>query len=114
MSKKKLTPNAALAKLHDAYGKHAPTHLVGIATNTHLACKQYACSCGYVFWDSDADDTIVPPYNTPNDQWVQAVRKVYRGTGLTKIMEAYWYRHFNRLPDANLPAFAPENQADLG
>lgn len=55
----KIIPDRQLAILHDAYGKHAPVPMGHITVNGHRY-NQYACSCGYKFWDSRVED------GTPN------------------------------------------------
>jgi hypothetical protein len=86
-------PIHTLAKLHDAYGKHAPTVLVGVATVGGTMYDQYTCSCGCVFWDSEKDGTPTPLSSMPTGPWARAVYKLYDATKLGKRFRMYWLRH---------------------
>lgn len=85
-----IKPNAKLARLHDAFEKHAPTHEVMTVEFQGAHYKQYMCSCGYVFWDSDGHDQPALLAKEPTAAWLRCMYKAYEGTAMERRFKAYW------------------------
>lgn len=89
----RIRPNRKLALLHDAYGKHRPYILVGeIESKLNARYKQWACSCGYMYYDSNPDGSIRNHTPNPRNEWMADVLRLYAAVGLGKEMRAYWLR----------------------
>lgn len=94
-----IKPNKELAQLHDAYNKHAPAKVVCTVWWSNLAHKQWACSCGYVFYDGGRLGKVDLPVHNPSESWYRAVCRAYIDTGLLKEMKAHWDKIRNQKYD---------------
>jgi hypothetical protein len=85
-----IKPSIKLAKLHDAFNKHAPTIEVCCVAFKGEAFKQFACSCGHVFWDTSRFLDIQELSKTPTTGWNRCLHKAYAATALYKAFKSYW------------------------
>jgi len=85
-----IKPSIKLARLHDAFNKHAPTIEVCCIEFKGHTFKQFACSCGHVFWDTDINGTPCELALQPTTEWGRCLQQAYRATARHKAFKAYW------------------------
>jgi hypothetical protein len=80
-----------LATVHALYDKHKPVY-VGKAYHCGDPYNQYACSCGYMFWDSYTFGSLRKHVPNGNLAWEQELVRFYGTLGLEKEIRAFLRR----------------------